>query len=57
MPSEAKKILYDAVDGQESLRLSCRFEPAHVPFSLSSVLMRDFSAIVRIASRVVCHMR
>src|SRR5689334_22487913 len=52
MPPEAKKILHNTVDGQESLRLSNRFESAHVPFSLSRVLMRNFGTIVRIAARV-----
>src|SRR5262249_3244476 len=33
------------------------FEPAHMPLSLSGVLMRDFSAIVSVAASVVGHMR
>src|SRR5262245_54550903 len=57
MPPDAKEILDNSVDGQESLRLSWRFEPAHVPLSLSSMLMRDFSAVVGVAVSVVGHMR
>ena len=42
---------------QKSLRLACRFEPSHLSFSLSGRLMRHFSPIVGILSRVVGHER
>src|SRR5262245_10847004 len=57
MPSNTKEILDTSVDGQESLRLLSRFEPTHLPFSFSGVLMRDFSAIVRVTAGVVRHVR
>ena len=57
MSSDAKEILDQSVDAQKSLRLLSRFEPAHLLFSLSGVLMRDFRAIVSVTARVVSNMR
>ena len=31
MPSDAKEVLHESMDGQESLRLAGRFEPSHLP--------------------------
>jgi hypothetical protein len=39
------------------LRLLSRFEPTHLPFSLSGVLMRDFRTIVGVTGRVVSNVR
>ncbi len=51
--SESEKILDDAVKGEGPLRLTSRFESAHVPFPLAGMLMRDFGAIVGVSFRVV----
>jgi hypothetical protein len=51
--SESEKILDDALKGEEPLRLTSRFESAHLPFSLAGRLMRDFRTIVGITFRVV----
>ena len=53
MPSDSEKILDDTVDRQESLGLAGRFESAHLPLSLAGRLMRDFGAIVGVASSVM----
>jgi hypothetical protein len=57
MPSNTKEILDDAVDAEESLGLAGRFEPAHLPLSLSCGLMRDFGAVVGVAAGVMIHVR
>ncbi len=57
MPSDPEEIQDDAVDRQESLRLSGGLEPAHLALSLSRRLMRDFGPVVRTASGVVNHRR
>ncbi len=57
MPSDSEKILNDTVDRQESLSLAGRFESAHLPLSLAGRLMRDFGAIVGVASRVMTNGR
>jgi hypothetical protein len=53
VPPNPEEILDDTVDRQESLRLNGRFESAHLPLSLAGRLMRDFGAIIRVASSVV----
>lgn len=57
MPSDSEKILDDTVDRQESLGLAGRFESAHLPLSLAGRLMRDFGAIVGVASSVMTNGR
>jgi len=58
MSSDTKEILDQSVDAQKSyLRLLSRFEPAHLPLSLSRVLMREFRAIVSVTARVVSNVR
>jgi len=49
----SKEIISDAMGGEESLRLTRRFEPAHLPFSVSSRLMRHLSAIVGVTASVM----
>ena len=49
----SKEIINDAMGGEKSLRLTRRFEPAHLPFAVSSRLMRHLSAIVGVAASVV----
>ena len=53
MPSDSEEIQDDSVDRQESLRLSGRLEPSHLPLTLSSWLVGDFGPIVGVASGVV----
>jgi hypothetical protein len=49
----SKEIINDAMGGEKSLRLTRRFEPAHLPFAVSSRLMRHLSAIVGVTASVV----
>ena len=35
--------------GEKPLRLTSRFESAHLPFSLAGRLMRDFGAVVGVS--------
>ena len=51
--SQSEEILDNAVKGKESLRLTSRFESAHLPFSFAGMLMGDFGAIVGVSFRVV----
>ena len=44
--SDAEEILDESMNGQESLRLTWRFELSHLPLTLPRRLMRDFGAIV-----------
>ena len=44
--SHAEEILDESMNGQESLRLTWRFELSHLSFSLPRRLVRDFGAIV-----------
>src|SRR6266566_2199029 len=46
MTSHAKEILNEAVDRQESLRVSGGFEPPHLSLALAGRLMGDFRSIV-----------
>ena len=55
MASNSKKILDDAMEGEEPLRLASRLEAAHLPFPLAGRLMRGFGAIVGVSFRVVVH--
>ena len=55
--SNAKKILNESVHRQESLRVSRRFEPAHLPFALASRLMRNFDPIVLVSLGAVHNRR
>ncbi len=55
MPSDSEEIQDDPVDRQESLRLSRRLEPSHLPPALSGRLVRDLNSIVGVASGVVNH--
>jgi hypothetical protein len=49
----AKEIPNDAVDRQESLRVSRGFEPSHLALALAGWLMKDFGSIVLVLSRAV----
>jgi hypothetical protein len=51
---DVEQILDDAVEGEKSLGLNRRFESAHLPLPLVGRLMRDFSAIVRVAVDAMC---
>jgi hypothetical protein len=53
VPTHAKQILNDAVHVQETLRVGGRRAAAHLTFSLSRGLVRDFGAIVRVSRRVM----
>ena len=57
MTSHTKEIPHEAVHGLEALRLSGRFEAAHLPFALARGLMREFGAIVLVLPRAVHHRR
>ena len=49
----SKEITNDAMGGEKSLLLTRRFEPAHLPFAVSSRLMRHLNAIVGVTASVV----
>ena len=49
----SKEIINDAMCGEKSLRLTRRFEPAHLPFAKSSRLMRHLNAIVGVTVSVM----
>jgi len=49
----AKEIPNDAVDRQESLRVSRGFEPSHLALALAGWLMRDFGSIVLVLRRAL----
>ena len=51
--SDTEEILNDSMDRQESLRLSGRLEPSHLPLALSCRLVRDFNSIVGVSACVV----
>jgi hypothetical protein len=57
MPPKPEEVLDHPMNRQKSLRLACRFEPSHQTFSLSGRLMRHFSPIIGMPSRVVGHGR
>ena len=40
-------------EGEKPLRLTSRFESAHLPFSLAGRLMRDFGAVVGVSFSAV----
>ena len=46
MPADAEEVLDKSMHGQESLRLTWRFELSHLSFSLPRRLVRDFGAII-----------
>ena len=46
MPADAEEVLDKSMHGQESLRLTWRFELSHLSFSLPRQLVRDFGAII-----------
>jgi hypothetical protein len=47
--SPSEKVLDEGVEGEESRRLTSRFEAAHMPFPLAVRLMRDLGAIVSVS--------
>jgi hypothetical protein len=49
----SKEIINDAMGGENPLRLTRRFEPAHLPFAMSSRLMRHLSTIVGVTASVM----
>ncbi len=46
MPADAEEVLDKSMHGQESLRLTWRFELSHLPLTLPRRLVRDFGAII-----------
>ena len=44
--SDAEEVLDKSMNGQESLGLTRRFEPSHLPFTLPRRLVRDLGSIV-----------
>ncbi len=46
LASDAEEILDESMNGQESLRLTWRFEFSHLPLTLPRRLVRDFGAII-----------
>ena len=46
MPADAEEVLDESMHGQESLRLTWRFELSHLPLTLPRRLVRDFGAII-----------
>jgi len=57
MPPNSEQVLDEPVYREESLRLTGRFEPAHLSLSLSRRLMRDLGPVVRVLARVEDHPR
>ncbi len=53
VPSDSEEIPGDSVHGEESLRLSRRFEPPHLSLSLAGRLVGDSRTVVRVGSGVV----
>ena len=51
--ANVEQVADESVHGQESLRLTGRFEPAHVPLALPCGLVGDFGAIVLVSVRNV----
>ena len=43
---DAEEVLDESMNGQESLRLTWRFELSHLPLTLPRRLVRDFGAII-----------
>ena len=43
---DAEEVLDESMHGQESLRLTWRFELSHLPLTLPRRLVRDFGAII-----------
>ena len=48
-----EQVLDDTVNGEEALRLTRRFEPAHLSLALPSRLVRDLRTVVRVLCRIV----
>ena len=57
MSANSEEILHDAVDGREALQMGGRLEAAHLAFTLSRRLVRDFSSVVRALISGVDHRR
>ena len=55
--ANSDEILDYIVDGREALQMGGRLEAAHLAFTLSRRLVRDFSWVVRILIRGVDHRR
>ena len=49
----SKEIINDAMGGEKSLRVTRRFEAAHLPLAVSSRLMRHLSTIVGVMASVM----
>ena len=54
MTANAEQILDDTVEVKKLLGLTRRFEATHLPFPLAGRLMRNLSAIVRVAVHAMC---
>jgi hypothetical protein len=48
-----EEIVHTSVDTKKTLRLMYRFEPSHLPLSLSGGLVRHFGTIIRVLLGVV----
>ena len=53
VPPNPKQVQDDPVNREESLRLTDRFEAAHLSLSLSRRLMRDLRSVVGVLPRIV----
>ena len=53
VPPNPEQVQDYSMNGEEALRLSWRFEPAHLPLSLSCRLMRDLRSVIGVLPRVV----
>ena len=51
--ANVEKVADESVHGQESLRLTGRFEPAHVSLAVPCGLVGDFGAIVLVSVRAM----
>ena len=50
---DAEEVLDESMNGQESLRLTWRFEPSHLTLALPRGLMRDLGPIVLVTFRAM----
>ncbi len=54
---DAEEVLDESMHGQESLRLTWRFELSHLPLTLPRRLVRDFGAIILVLLGAVDYRR
>ncbi len=53
MTPDAEEVLDESMNGQESLRLTWRFEPSHLTLALPRGLMQDLGPIVLVTFRAM----